>query len=137
MDRLNLIASLSSGAKILCDVGCDHAYALEMALTKYDVLRGIASDINEMPLENAKKTLSKANLLDRVDFVLSNGFKNINPGDNKLIPIKTPSSSVIWFDTNGKKYFNDLVVILYVFWRKSLLIGFVHKYPSSCLKKHE
>lgn len=78
MNRLNLIASLSSGAKILCDVGCDHAYALEMALTKYDVLRGIASDINEMPLENAKKTLSKANLLDRVDFVLSNGFENIN-----------------------------------------------------------
>lgn len=78
MNRLNLIASLSSGAKILCDIGCDHAYALEIALTKYGVLRGIAADINEMPLNNAKNTIASANLLDRVDFVLSNGFQNIN-----------------------------------------------------------
>ena len=78
MDRLNFIASLSSGAKILCDIGCDHAYALEIALTKYNVDRGLACDVNEGPLACAKRNIITKGLEDRVDFILSDGFKNVN-----------------------------------------------------------
>ena len=78
MDRLNFIASLSSGAKILCDIGCDHAYAIEIALTKYNVDRGLACDVNEGPLACAKRNIITKGLEDRVDFILSDGFKNVN-----------------------------------------------------------
>ncbi len=78
MDRLNLIASLSSGAKILCDIGCDHAYSIELALTKYNVSRGLACDINLGPLACAKKNIISKGLESRVEFIVSDGFKNVN-----------------------------------------------------------
>lgn len=78
MDRLNLIASLSSGAKILCDVGCDHAYAIEIALTKYNVSKGLACDINTGPLACAKRNIISKGLESRVQFILSDGFKDVN-----------------------------------------------------------
>ena len=37
MDRLELIASLTKGSHSLLDVGCDHAYVLIKALTKYNI----------------------------------------------------------------------------------------------------
>ena len=37
MNRLDLIASYTKGSKVVCDIGCDHAYALIDAITKYGV----------------------------------------------------------------------------------------------------
>lgn len=78
MHRIDLLASLCSGSKVLCDVGCDHAYVLTLALEKYNVSFGIAADINEGPLKSAKENVSSLGLTNRVKFILSDGFKNIN-----------------------------------------------------------
>lgn len=78
MKRIELLASLSKGSNILCDVGCDHAYVLIEALNKYNVKSGIACDINEGPLEMAKKNILLNNLEDKIKLILSNGFSNVD-----------------------------------------------------------
>ena len=78
MDRINLLASLCKDSNVVCDVGCDHAYVLVKALQEYNCERGIASDINAGPLSAAKDNIKAFNLEDRIDTVLSDGFKSIN-----------------------------------------------------------
>ncbi|MBE6137725.1 MAG: hypothetical protein E7176_04960 [Erysipelotrichaceae bacterium] len=78
MKRIELLASLSKGSKILCDVGCDHGYALIEAITKYGVKKGLACDINEGPLQIAKKNIEASGLENKISLILSNGFNNVN-----------------------------------------------------------
>lgn len=86
MNRLSLLACLSKGSEILCDVGCDHAYVLVDAIKYHGVKRGIAADIGEGPLKIAKETIFNNNLSNKIDVVLSDGFKNINlPFDTAII----------------------------------------------------
>ena len=77
MSRLDLIASYTKGSKVVCDIGCDHAYALIDAIKKYGVEKGIAADINEGPLNNAIKSIKSNNLENQVKAILSNGFDSI------------------------------------------------------------
>ena len=77
MNRLDLIASYTKGSKVVCDIGCDHAYALVKALKDYGVEKGIAADINEGPLNNAIKSIKSNNLENHVKAILSNGFDSI------------------------------------------------------------
>lgn len=78
MDRINKLASLTAGSKIVCDIGCDHAYTLVKAIEEYKVLKGIGVDINPMPLANALKNIKAHHLEDQVELILSNGFENVN-----------------------------------------------------------
>ena len=77
MNRLDLIASYTKGSKVVCDIGCDHAYALVKAINDYGVEKGIAADINEGPLNNAIKSIKSNNLENHVKAILSNGFDSI------------------------------------------------------------
>ncbi len=77
MSRLDLIASYTKGSKVVCDIGCDHAYALISAIKQYGVEKGIAADINEGPLNNAIKSIKSNNLENQVKAILSNGFDSI------------------------------------------------------------
>lgn len=78
MNRIELLASLSKGSKILCDVGCDHGYVLIEAIKKYNVEAGLACDINEGPLSMAKKNIENNNLSSKIKTILSNGFVDVN-----------------------------------------------------------
>ena len=74
MKRLDLIASLLKGYDVAVDIGSDHGYVLKYALDNNYIKRGIASEIAEGPLNNAK-----SNLKDYpVTFYLSDGFDKIN-----------------------------------------------------------
>ena len=64
MDRIELIASLAKGSNSLLDLGCDHAYVLTLAIKKYGVKSGIASDISDGPLKMAKDNIIKSGLMD-------------------------------------------------------------------------
>lgn len=77
MNRLDLLASLAEGSETLLDVGCDHAYAIIKAITKYNVKRGIAADVAKGPLLMAEDRINEAGLKDKVKLVLSDGFKEI------------------------------------------------------------
>lgn len=86
MERITLLASLCEGSECVCDVGCDHAYVLTKALLDFNCKRGIASDINVGPLSAAKENIKAKGLEDRIDIVLSDGFKEINiPFDTAVV----------------------------------------------------
>lgn len=78
MQRLELLASLTKGCDIVCDIGCDHAYVIVEALKKYGCKRGIAADIAEGPLKTAKENIMASGLLDRVSLIQSDGFLSID-----------------------------------------------------------
>ena len=73
MKRLDFIASLLKGYDTVLDIGSDHGYVLKKALDQNFIKKGIASEIAEGPLANAK-----SNLLNYpVTFYLSDGFDKI------------------------------------------------------------
>ena len=74
--RLQMIAAMLPVGKSLADVGTDHAY-----LPVYAVANGIcpsafAGDINQGPLDNAKATVKKYGVSDKISLVLSPGLDN-------------------------------------------------------------
>ena len=81
MDRIKRIASFCEGSKVVCDIGCDHAYALMLAIKEYGVERGIAADIADGPLLNAKKTIEEYHLDTQIKTILSDGFDAISGSD--------------------------------------------------------
>lgn len=78
MNRIELLASLCSGSKTVCDIGCDHGYVLISALLNYNVEKGIACDIALGPLLNAKNNIINNNLENRITTILSNGFDKVD-----------------------------------------------------------
>ena len=75
--RLTKCAKFLRGDK-LCDIGTDHAYLPVYALLKGLSSSAIAADINEGPLDSAKKTIIKYNLTDKIKARLSDGLAKIN-----------------------------------------------------------
>ncbi|MDE5714683.1 MAG: tRNA (adenine(22)-N(1))-methyltransferase TrmK [Anaeroplasmataceae bacterium] len=78
MNRIECIAYFAKDSKYLCDIGCDHAYALVKAIKEYDVLGGIAADIASGPIQNAKKTIEQYHLEDKIKTIVSDGFNSIS-----------------------------------------------------------
>ncbi|MDE7161914.1 MAG: class I SAM-dependent methyltransferase, partial [Anaeroplasmataceae bacterium] len=77
MNRIQKIASYTKGSKVVCDIGCDHAYTLLYAIQLYGVEYGIAADIAIGPLQNAKKTIEENHLTQKIKTILSDGFTSI------------------------------------------------------------
>ncbi|MEG2813895.1 MAG: class I SAM-dependent methyltransferase [Oscillospiraceae bacterium] len=77
--RLSAVASLINKSEYMCDIGTDHAY-LPCYLIKSNICkRCFACDINQLPLNSAKKNIEKNGLSDKITTVLSNGLENVNP----------------------------------------------------------
>ena len=76
-NRLKACAELITGDYV-CDIGTDHGYLPAYLLTSGRCTRAIAADINEMPLDAARRTLMQAGVLDRAQLILSDGTKNID-----------------------------------------------------------
>lgn len=76
--RLELCAEFVSGKGAVCDVGTDHGYLAVELIKSGKCSKVIASDINEKPLECARKNVEKYGVADKVELVLSDGLENIN-----------------------------------------------------------
>lgn len=74
--RLKIIASHIKGGRVFADVGCDHGFIAKYALENKLFDKVIASDVSFKSLQKAKKLLSHYG--DKVDFIVSDGFKNFN-----------------------------------------------------------
>ena len=86
MSRIELLASLNKDANSLVDVGCDHGYVAIKAIKEYNAKYAYLLDVNQLPLESAKKNVSHEGLLDQTDFLLSDGLiKYEGPTDNLVI----------------------------------------------------
>ena len=75
--RLRMVAGLIRPGIPLADIGTDHAY-LPVFLVENDIIpSAVASDVKIGPMENARKTIVKSGLQDKVVPVLSDGLKEI------------------------------------------------------------
>ena len=84
-ERLRTAAELVRQNRKTVDVGTDHGY-----LPAFLVINGItedatAADIGKGPLDNAKKTLEKYSLGDKIATVLSDGLEKIDRDTEEII----------------------------------------------------
>lgn len=84
-ERLRTAAGLVRHDRKTVDVGTDHGY-----LPAFLVMGGItddatAADIGKGPLDNAKKTLEKYSLDEKIKTVLSDGLQKIDPDTEEII----------------------------------------------------
>lgn len=71
--RIEYLANLTSGYDKVLDIGTDHGLVLAFALENKLIKSGIASDLREKPLNQARKNLKDF----PVEYVISDGFKQI------------------------------------------------------------
>lgn len=74
MSRLDQIVRLTKGYDVVADIGTDHGYVLKKALDLGYIKKGIASELRDGPLANAKNNLKGY----PVSFYLSDGFEKID-----------------------------------------------------------
>lgn len=84
MKRLETITKYIEETDIVADIGCDHGYLLQMAIKNKNIKKGYAIDNKQGPLNSAKNNLDK---FDNVDFILSDGLKNVNNSDINCVVI--------------------------------------------------
>lgn len=75
--RIEKIASLVDKDDKVLDIGTDHAY-LPIYLYQNNITKFVTgSDISAQALEYARKNLRRYNLEDKINLIVSDGFKNI------------------------------------------------------------
>ncbi len=79
--RLAATASIVSGGGNIVDVGTDHAYLPAHLILTKKIPFAIASDLRQSPLDNARDTVIKYKLQDRIELRLSDGLKEIEPDE--------------------------------------------------------
>lgn len=79
--RLKTIAEMVRKGVRIADIGCDHGYLI-CALTRDGVINGgIACDINEMPLENARREIERHGLQDKIECRLGDGLAPVSESE--------------------------------------------------------
>ena len=76
-DRLLACCNFISTGERVADIGCDHGYLAIHLLQTGTARSVIASDINEGPLLSAIRNAEKYGVLDKIEFHLSDGARNI------------------------------------------------------------
>lgn len=71
--RLRSAAEFVRQGAVFADVGTDHAYLPIFLLNEGRIERAVCSDINEGPLDSARRNVDEAALSDRVELVLCDG----------------------------------------------------------------
>ena len=75
--RLLACCGFVSPGERVADIGCDHGY-LGIHLLLTGLARSvIAADVNEMPLQSARRNAAKYGVEDKMTFYLSDGVRNI------------------------------------------------------------
>ena len=71
--RLSCAAGFVRQGAVFADIGTDHAYLPLFLLEKGRIARAVCSDINEGPLDSARRNAAERGLFDRCEFVLTDG----------------------------------------------------------------
>lgn len=77
--RLAACAALVTKGGVICDVGTDHAYLPAELLKNNTCFRAVVTDIHAGPLEAARRTLTEAGVLSRVELLLCDGLEGVQP----------------------------------------------------------
>ena len=84
-NRLKTAAELVRPHRKTVDVGTDHGYLPAFLVMSGKISCAIAADIGIGPLENAKKTIDKYRLNDKIGTILSNGLEQIPTDTEEII----------------------------------------------------
>ena len=84
-NRLKLVASFVDDNSHVIDVGCDHALLSIFLVKTKNNIKVIASDVNEGPLEGARKNIKLYNLEDKIEIKLGDGIETINEDTDTII----------------------------------------------------
>jgi len=79
--RLQAVASLVCRGGTLADIGADHGYLVTWLAAQDVVERGLACDINPLPLEHSRSTILLSGMEDKIEVRLSDGLKALAPGE--------------------------------------------------------
>ncbi len=86
--RLEAVASFVPDEVRMADIGCDHAYLPIALLERKRVTRAIGCDINEGPLEAARKNAARADVdLSLLDLRLGDGLSALSPGEVDVVTL--------------------------------------------------
>ena len=78
-ERLSSVAKFVRRGATFADIGTDHAYLPVFLLKSGVIARAVCSDINEGPLENAKRTAEEYGVCRNIEFLLSDGASALEP----------------------------------------------------------
>lgn len=79
--RLQMIASLVCPGGVLADIGADHGYLVTWLAANGSIDKGLACDVNPMPLEHSRSTIARCRMEERVETRLSDGLRELSPGE--------------------------------------------------------
>ena len=92
--RLETIASLVPFGARVCDIGTDHGY-LSIHLKNNNIAKSvIATDLNEKPLENARKNISSSGITD-ISLRLCDGLSGVSQNEADTVIIAGMGGEVI------------------------------------------
>ena len=74
--RLSAVARFVTPGAVLADIGTDHAYLPAYLIEQGVITSAFACDINEGPLQNARKTIERCGI-NSVEFVLGSGLHGL------------------------------------------------------------
>ncbi len=75
--RLKVCADLTYGARVLADIGTDHAYLAIYLVERGLISRAVCTDVNEGPLLRAINNVESSGLSRLVDFRLTDGAREL------------------------------------------------------------
>jgi tRNA (adenine22-N1)-methyltransferase len=110
--RLESIANMIDQDDIVLDIGTDHGYLPIYLVSNQKIKLAIASDIKESPLQMASKNVTKANLVDKIKLVLSDGLESITSYFNTLVIAGVGPRTIINVLENGKAKIKGKTLIL-------------------------
>lgn len=76
-ERLLAAAALTRQGRALADIGTDHALLPVYLLLGGKIPRAVACDIGKGPLENARRTVEKYGVGEKVQLILSDGLREL------------------------------------------------------------
>lgn len=77
--RLDLIFQMTPFCDTAADIGTDHGRLICALVESGRIRRGIAADLNEKPLEKARREAQRRGLSHRLEFLQTDGLTGISP----------------------------------------------------------
>ncbi|MEG1971722.1 MAG: class I SAM-dependent methyltransferase [Oscillospiraceae bacterium] len=77
-NRMKTVADMVRCGVRIADVGCDHGMLITELCEKGKILGGVATDINEGPLNKARFRVMGLNLEDKIDLLRTDGLDGVD-----------------------------------------------------------
>ena len=106
--RLEAIANLVDTKRVI-DVGCDHGY-LDIYLTLYKDCNCIASDISSNAIDSCINNISKYNLTNKIETIITDGINGILINKEDTIIISGMGTKTIIDILNNKDLSNTIII---------------------------